>query len=444
MTTARRKRYLGAAFTVLAALAAAVPATAAAAPEGHGPPTVAATPPMGWSSWSSLRGNITEQVIEAQAKAMHDSLARYGYRYINIDAGWSDHVDAYGRNAENTTKFPHGIAAVARYVHGLGLKFGIYLVPGIPAAAVKADSPIKGTPYHVSDILVPGAKGNTADDGSALIDFGKPGAGAYVRSQAELLASWGVDYVKMDFVGPGGGRVPADNRADIQHWQAALRATGRPIHLELSNSLSFPDAATWQRYSNGWRIEGDIECYSHCVGLTNWDVRVKQRFTDVPKWIPFAGPGHWNDLDSVEVGNGGADGISPDERQTVVTLWAAEAAPLLLGTDLTKLDPADLALLTNREVLAVDQAGRPAHPLSQATPQQVWVSKDGHGGYTVALFNLGADPATVTANFGDLGLRGPAAVRDLWSHRDLGVERTAFSASLAPHASRLLHLQPVD
>jgi alpha-galactosidase len=443
MTRARRKRYLGAAFTALAALAAAVPATAAAAPSPAGHSVVAATPPMGWSSWSSLRGNINEQVIEAQAKSMHDSLARYGYRYLNIDAGWSDHVDAYGRNAENATKFPHGIAAVARYVHGLGLEFGIYLVPGIPAAAVKANSAIKGTPYHVGDILVPGAKGNTADDGSALIDFGKPGADAYVRSQAELLASWGVDYIKMDFVGPGGGRVPADNRADIQHWQGALRATGRPIHLELSNSLSFPDADTWQRYSNGWRIEGDIECYSHCVGLTNWDVRVKQRFTDVPKWIPFAGPGHWNDLDSIEVGNGDADGISPDERQSMITLWAASAAPLLLGTDLTKLDPADLALLTNREVLAVDQAGRPAHPLSQATPQQVWVSKDGHGGYTVALFNLGTDPATVTANFGDLGFHGAAAVRDLWSHHDLGVERTAFSASLAPHASRLLHLQPV-
>ncbi|MEV0070557.1 glycoside hydrolase family 27 protein [Amycolatopsis sp. NPDC050768] len=429
---------------VLAAVMAVLAGGVVAAPEAVAAyrPPVAATPPMGWSSWSSLRTAINEQAIEAQAKVMHDSLARYGYDYVNIDAGWSDHVDEYGRNAANATRFPNGIAAVAKYVHGLGLKFGIYLVPGGPEAAVAANSAIKGTPYHVGDIADPSVPGNTADDGSARIDFSKPGADAYVRSQADLLASWGVDYIKMDFVGPGGGNVVADNRPDVQHWQAALRATGRLVHLELSNSLSFADVDTWQRYSNGWRIEGDIECYSHCVGLTNWDVRVKQRFTDVPKWVPHAGPGHWNDLDSVEVGNGASDGLSADEKQSVVTLWSIEGAPLLLGTDLTKLDPADLPLITNREVIAVDQAGRPAHPVSQATPQQTWVSSDGHGGYTVALFNLGSTSATVTANWSDLGVRGPALVRDLWAHRDLGVARGSFSATLAPHASRLVKVVP--
>jgi len=442
--------------TLAALCVAGVQGTTAASASVHSPaaaPGAAALmratqrPPMGWSSWSSFHGNISEALIESQATAMHTSLQKYGYEYVNIDAGWSDHVDANGRNAWNTTKFPDGIPAVAKFVHGLGLKFGIYLVPGIPKAALAANSAILGTPYHVADIADTSQPGNTAADGSALIDYSKPGAAAYVQSQADLLASWGVDYVKMDFVGPGGGRVATDNRADIEHWHAALQHTGRSIHLELSNSLSFANAAVWAQYSNGWRIEGDIECYSHCPGLTNWKIRVLPRFTDAPKWVPFAGPGHWNDLDSIEVGNGDADGLTPDERQTMVTLWSIESAPLLLGTDLSKPDPADLALITNREVIAVDQAGRPAQPVSQATPQQVWFSKNHDGTYTVALFNLADTAATVTANWTDLGLTGRGAksalVRNLWTHQNLGVEHGGYSATLAPHASVLLRVAPL-
>ncbi len=420
---------------VLAALLSAAPA--------HHSPRVDPLPPMGWSSWSSLHGNISESIIEAQAKSLHDNLAAFGYRYVNVDAGWSDHVDSFGRDAANITKFPNGMAAVAKYVHSLGLKFGIYLVPGIPKAAVTANTAILGTNLHVSDIADTTRPGNTAADGSAAIDYTKPGATAYVQSQADLLASWGVDYIKMDFVGPGGGRVVADNRADIQQWHTALARTGRPIHLELSNSLSFANAATWATDSNGWRIEGDVECYSHCPGLlTNWDSRVSLRFNDVPKWLPFAGPGHWNDLDSLEIGNAAKEGLTPDERQSMMTLWSIEAAPLLLGTDLTNLDPADLTMLRNREVIAVDQAGQPAQPLSQATQQQVWFARNRDGSYTVALFNLGAAAATVGVTWSSLGIKGPVRARDLWSHTNLGVVPSGFSASLAAHASRLLRVVP--
>ncbi|KAA2266586.1 glycoside hydrolase family 27 protein [Solihabitans fulvus] len=409
-------------------------------PPAH--PVVAATPPMGWSSWSSIRGNVSEAGIEAQAKVMHDSLLAHGYRYVNIDAGWSDHLDGYGRNTWNTTKFPHGIPTLAAHLHALGLRFGLYLVPGIPKAAVDANLPINETPYHAKDIADTSTLGNTVGD-AWRIDFTKPGAARYVQSQADLLASWGVDYVKMDFVGPGGGRNPADNRADIAHWHDAIAHTGRPIHLELSNSLSFANADTWRADSNGWRIEGDVECYSHCPGLTNWDLRVAKRFADVPKWVPFAGPGGWNDLDSLEIGNGSRDGLTPDERQSTMTLWAASAAPLLLGTDLTTMDSQDLRMLTNDEVVAVDQAGHPAHPVSQASQQQTWFSDNHDGSYTVALFNLDASTATVTATWRDLGFTGRALVRDLWTHTELGPQRDRFAATLPAHGSRLLRVIPV-
>jgi alpha-galactosidase len=432
---------------ILAGVLAATPLAGIAAPGAAAASTATKAaellePPMGWSSWSSFHEGISTALIEAQATAMHNTLQRYGYQYVNIDAGWYNGVDQYGRDAPDTTKFPTGIPALASYVHKLGLKFGVYLVPGIPKAALTANSQILGTPYHVLDIADTTKPGNTASDGSARIDYTKPGAMAYVQSQADLLASWGVDYIKMDFVGPGGGRVAADNRPDIEAWHTAIQNSGRPMHLELSNSLSIGSAATWAQYSNGWRIEGDVECYSHCPGLTNFDARVIKRFTDVPQWIPFAGPGHWNDLDSLEVGNGTKDGLTAVEKQTTVTLWSIESAPLLLGTDLTKLDPADLALLTDREVIDVDQSGKPAHPVSQATAQQVWFSQWDANSYTVALFNLGSTTATVTADWSSLGLPSDtvAMVRDLWQRKGLGRFTGGYSATLAPHASMLLRV----
>ncbi|MFL6074728.1 MAG: hypothetical protein ACJ73S_15135 [Mycobacteriales bacterium] len=169
-----------------------------------------------------------------------------------------------------------------------------------------------------------------------------------------------------------------------------------------------------------------------------------KRFTDAPLWVQYGSPGGWNDLDSVEVGNGDTDGITPDERQTMVTLWSIEASPLLLGTDLTKLDPADMPLITNREVIRVDQAGHPAHPVSQATPQQVWFSDNHDGTYTVALFNLSTDPAPVTASWSDLGLRGHHVLaRDLWAHHNLGILKDGYTTTLPAHGSALLTIRPL-
>jgi hypothetical protein len=252
------------------------------------------------------------------------------------------------------------------------------------------------------------------------------------------MASWGIDYIKFDFVGPGGGRVPADNREEMEHWLAALEHTGRPIWVELSNSLSFANAAHWRSVANGWRIDGDIE--SGVSGtLASW-TNVAKRFRDAPKWAPFAGPGGWNDYDALPLGNGSHDGLTTTERRTTMTLWAVGCSPLTLGADLTNLDSSDLALITNAEVIAVNQAGRVARPVSQANGRQVWRVQQADGSHTVALFNLDSATATVRANWSDLGFSGSASVRDLWTHTELGSFSDGFSASLPAHGSRLLRV----
>ncbi|WP_435131686.1 glycoside hydrolase family 27 protein [Actinacidiphila sp. bgisy144] len=412
----------------------------AAHAEGNG---AALAPQSGWSSWSFIRKNPTEANIEAQAAAMASTgLVGHGFDYINIDDFYylnpSQTVDSYGRWVVDTGKFPDGMASVANYVHGKGEKFGMYLTPGIPVAAYNQNTPIQGTSYHARDIVSNTSsyeKNYNFGDGSMyFIDYDKnpAAAQAYLNSWADLLASYGVDYLKMDGVGP-------DDTADVQHWSTALNQSGRTIHFQLSNSLDVKNAAVWKNNSNGWRIDGDVECY--CSTLTNWN-NVSQRFNDLPAWVAYDSPGGWGDPDSVDIGNGSSDGLTVDERRTEMTLWSISAAPLVLGTDLTHMDSTDLSLLTNDEVLAVDRAGRPAHPVVQGAQQQTWWAYNGDGTYTVGLFNLSGATADVTANWSDLGFTGSATVHDDWSHTDLGSSTNSFTASLPSHGSRLLKVTP--
>ncbi len=401
-----------------------------------------ARPYMGWDSWSFFRGKPTVARIKAQADAMAARLKPYGYTYVNIDSGWFGSYDEYGRPKADAARFPEGVAALAEYMHRRGLKLGIYLEPGLPKSVWDANSPILGTPYHARDIAFASQNGNTLGRADR-IEYARPGAAEYVQSCADLVASWGIDFIRMDHVGPGGGRLPADNRPDVQCWAAALRKTGRPIWLELSTSLDVRYVDSWKKYANSWRIENDIEWYGQGHPFTNW-ARVARRFDNVPKWAAHAGPGGWNNLDSLEIGNGAADGLTPDERRACMTLWSISCSPISIGADLTNLDKSDFPLLTNPEVLAVDQAGRPAQPLSQGSAQQVWRSRDADGSFTVALFNLGYAGANVSVNWNELPFRGPASVRDLWSRAELGVFNKGFGATLNPHASRLLKVTPLE
>jgi hypothetical protein len=417
---------------------------------------LAQTPLMGWSSWSLEATNypgvnptggaswLTEAHILQQADALSGELKAYGYDYLNIDAGWSDGFDPYGRPIANPATFPDGIAYIANHAHAEGLKLGVYLAVGLaPTAYDNGQTPIYGAPgCTTADIVYPDLRLTNGWNSAYKIDYTSPCAQDYIDSIANEFASWGVDFLKLDGVGPGSnqGGTDYDNTPDVAAWSNALKATGRPIQFTLSWSLAHADDSVWQEYANGWRIDTDVECY--CGTLVTWNNSVKQRWTDVVQWIPDAGPGHWNNLDSLDVGDGTMDGITEAERQSYTTFWAIEAAPLLSGDDLTQLDAYGLSLLTNREVIAVDQAGAPARPVSQNTDQQVWYARNTDGSYTVALFNLGSSTATVTANWSDIGLSGPAQVRNLWTHTNTGTAAGAVSASLPEHGSELLRITP--
>lgn len=423
-----------------------VSAPAPAGPPTEAPPLPAAErpPPMGWSSWSRFRREVRESDIKAQADVLAATFAPFGYVYVNVDGGWFDCCDEHGRAKPDPQKFPGGMAALAAYVHGKGLKMGIYLHPGIQKEAWDANGTVAGTSLHIRDIADVTRHGNTkATEASFAIDFSKPGAAEHIRGYANLLASWGVDYLKLDFVGSGrgAGRLKADNREEVSQWSAALKATGRPIWLELSFNLDFAYASFWKTHGNGWRITPDIEYYKDNSQLTSWH-HVLPRFEAAAKWASFAGPGGWNDLDSLELGNGDADGLTLEERVSTMTLWAITCSPLFLGSDLTKLDPTDVALLTNKEVLAVDQSGHVATPLVPQAKQQVWRAANPDGSFTVALFNLGDEQDTVAVSWRDLGIAGAASLHDLWNHRDLGRLEGGYQVALAGHASQLLRVRP--
>jgi alpha-galactosidase len=420
--------------------------------------TLAQRPYMGWSSWSFLRGKPTEEKVKAQVDDLFAAnLPDYGYRYINLDSGWSDGYDDHGVPKTNLTAFPSGMDGFGAYLHGRGLLFGIYLNPGIDQKLYDANPIIEGTTSHIHDIADTTQPGST-HKGSYKIDFTKPASRAYINSIVQQFARWKVDFVKLDFVGPGGGNLPADNREELRVWHAAIARSGRPIWLELSNWLSIDQADLWRATSNGWRIENDIECYP-CGrstdpaikgNLTLWS-KVSERFADVRLWIRYAHPGGWNDFDSLELGNGDKDGITPAERQSMFILWAISCAPLYLGSDLTHMDPADLTLITNRNLIAIDQAGIPATPLDiqnlRKGIQQAWINLNPDGSATLSLFNLGPDTATIKFNWRELdALRDthfaqhPPKLTDLITGAELPIPPDELSVTLDTHASRILRL----
>lgn len=410
-------------------------------------------PYLGWSTFSEQTVNgsfLTQANIQAQSDALKASgLEEHGFRYINIDSGWQGSFDGNGRPIPNPTTFPD-MKALADHIHANGQKAGIYWIPGIEQPAVDGNYPILGTSYHTQDIVVmPLAKGNSfagppPNPYHDKIDFTKPGAQEYINSVVDLFASWGIDFIKLDGVTPGSyvNDLSIDNRPDVKAWSQAIAQSGRPIWFTISWQLDQDYLDVWQQYSNARRIDDDVECEGGCGGyLTNWARIVLREYDDVG-WENAAGPTlGWNDLDTLDVGNGSADGLSDTEKQTAITIWAMANAPLYLGGDLTQLDALAKSAFTNDELLAVDQSG---HPAIQKTGgfHPVWIADAGDGEYYVALYNFTAFPNRVDVRWSDLGFKNARAVRDIWTHTDLGAYPGVFSTMVLGHGARLLKITP--
>ena len=437
-----RLRILGA---MAVALSVGVLALSAGAPAASAIPGgingAGLKPSMGWSSWSFLRMAPTAAKMEAQADAMVSSgLAAVGYRYVNLDDFYYTYpatnpstqgmnVDQYGRWVTDPVAFPpgpngeDGMKALADYIHSKGLKFGIYLTPGIPRQAVVQNTAIEGTLYHADDIVLnPHFTEYNYNQGVMYrIDFSKPGAQEYYNSIANRFASWGVDYLKFDGVRNYTSPTSQGNVPDIIAMSKALQQTGRPIVFDTTQGNQAIGIAPFcQQWANQTVFFDDIENGATSPALTSWS-DVSNRFDAVSQYAPFVGPGFHMDCDSLEVGSGAAiDGLTRNERMTMMSLWSLESSAWILGPDLTSLDPYDFTLLTNADVLAVDQDDVAATQIYHVGHTRIFAKLETNGDAIVGLFNTGLTSAVISTTPAALGL--PAnftgyLVKDLWSHK---------------------------
>jgi len=407
-------------------------------------------PFMGWSSWSlesSTRPGygtswLTESHVRGAADALATKLKSAGYTYVNIDAGWNAnlswvfHTDVNGIPDPDPVRFPSGIGALASYVHAKGLKLGLYVVTGLEKEVYNKNAPVSGTSCHAQDIAYQPLTPSNGWGGNWKIDFTKPCAQKYFDSIVARFASWGVDFIKVD-------GTTADNVPDVAAWSAAIDHSRRPMWLTAS-AWPVPRSIgpALSSLSNGVRVDTDVECY--CETVSTWDSSVKARWSDLPAWQGVFGRDYRPDLDAMpinnNVGNGIQDGLSDVERQSVMTFWSMASSPLYVGSDIYFLDSRAVSILTNPEVIGVDQTGTYATQVTGGT-LPVWKKKAPDGRWYVAVYNLGTSPANVTVDLGSLGSYGPRRVRDLVSRTDLGSFAGSWTATAVPaHGSRLIRV----
>ena len=412
---------------------------------------LAPTPPMGWNSWNSFATTITEAQALETASIMAEKLLPFGYDVFTVDIQWYEPgassyeysrtpqtvMDEWGRCIPAPNRFPSaaagaGFAPIAAKVHALGLKFGIHVMRGIPRLAVAQNLPIFGTSLHAADIADTDSVCSWNPDMFG-VDMRKPGAQAYYDSIFALYAQWGVDFVKMDDM----SRPYDAHAAEIEAAHRAIAASGRPMMLSLSpGETPVIRGEHVAAHAQMWRISDDF-----------WDewAMLETQFTRLENWNPVRRPGAWPDPDMLPLGRlalGARDSrFTPVEQQTLMTLWAITRSPLIMGGDLRHLDAATLALLTNREVLAVDQASTDNRPHFVEDGMRVWTAIDPKTGDTyLALFNLRDAQREVGVRLDLLGLGAVGNVRDLWAGRDLGPAPVRVSAVLPGHGAALYRL----
>jgi hypothetical protein len=418
----------------------------------HPPGLLAPTPPMGWNSWNSFATTITEAQALEVAAIMAEKLLPFGYDVFTIDIQWYEPgatsydytqtprttLDAWGRAIPAPNRFPsaaggQGFTEVGRKVHALGLKFGIHVMRGIPRLAVEQNLPVLGADVRAGDIADRSSVCSWNPDMFGL-DMSKPGAQAYCDSTFSLYASWGVDFVKMDDM----SRPYDAHAAEIEAARRAIARCGRPIVLSLSpGETPVLRGDHVSRFAQMWRISDDF-----------WDdwAMLEAQFVRLENWNEWRGPGAWPDPDMLPLGRlalGARDTrFTPDEQQTLMTLWAITRSPLIMGGDLRHLDEPTLRLLTNREVLAVDQSSTGNRPHFLMDGARFWTAADAEtGDCYLALFNTTAKPRTVSFPLARLDCNAVSGVRDLWAGRELGGATGSVQATLPAHGSALYRLR---
>ena len=362
---------------------------------------VARTPPMGWNSWNRFHCDVGDALIRQTADALVSTgLRDAGYVYLNIDDCWQGARDAQGFIQPDAHRFPNGMRALADYVHARGLKFGIY------------------------------------SDAGSMTCGKRPGSRGFEEKDARQYASWNVDYLKYDWCSTEGMKA----KEAYQTMRDAIARAGRPIVLSICE-WGQSDPWTWgAAVGNLWRTTGDIGlCWEKRACKNDWETGIVNILDLQVGLEPYAGPGHWNDPDMLQVGNG----LSDDEDRAHFSLWAVLAAPLLAGNDLRNMSAATRATLTNSEVIAVDQdpLGVQGHKVRDDGSEEVWARPLAGGAIAVVLLNRGEAPVRIKVGWGELGLsQNAVAVRDLWSKRDLGSIRDGYSARVPPHGVAMVRV----
>jgi alpha-galactosidase len=374
-------------------------------------------PPMGFNPYNTEWCNATEANLRAFADAMvQKGLLGAGYEYLNLDCAWQGSRNASGEIQANSN-YPSGIKALADYAHGKGLKFGIYTAPG----AMTCDN--------------------------------KPGSQGHETEDVNSFASWGVEYIKLDWCGADYSANGAANLA--QKWQAAIAATGRPMVLSINAGASQTVASWAQSRVNLWRVGDDIcdtwlnktgarnSGYAHCTSTTVQNGIYDYLTMPLDYLQPYSGKGHWGDPDMLQVGN---PGLNLEEAKTHFSIWAMWSAPLLAGNDLTKMNGSDIAsqVLLNREVIAIDQDPKNEWAVRVKNTASALVYKKRlalSGDHAIAIVNLSGSAQSITIKWSDVGLSRVTALRDLWLHKDLTPEPSGFTANAVPaHGTVLLRL----
>ncbi len=366
---------------------------------------VARTPPMGWNSWNKFAcKGINEKVVRETADQMaSNGMKDAGYEFVVIDDCWQTGRDAQGNIVADVERFPSGIKALADYVHSKGLKFGIYTDAGTMTCAKR-----------------PGSIGHEYQD-------------------AQQYANWGVDYLKEDWCNTLPGQ---SSESSYTLMREALKATGRPIVFSICEWGSTKPWLWAGSIGNMWRSTGDIQDCWDCKKAWggNGVVQILDQLNGIES---YAGPGHWNDPDMLEVGNGG---MNKEENRAHFSMWALLSAPLLAGNDLANMSADTREILLNKEVIAVDQdvMGLQGRRVKKMGDLEVWSKQLADGGRAVALLNRSDKAATISADWTDIGYPTTvsAAVRDLWAKKDVGRKSGSYSAEVPSHGVVMVTVKP--